>query len=95
MNIYIGNLPYTITEDALKQAFEEFGEVSSVKIIIDRITGKSKGFGFVDMPNDAEAEQAIAGINGKEFDGRTVIVNQARPQERRESSSRFSRKPRY
>ncbi len=95
MNIYIGNLPYSITEDALKQAFEEFGPVESVKIIIDRITGKSKGFGFVDMTNDTEAEQAITQINGREFDGRTVIVNQARPQERRESRFSSTRKPRY
>jgi len=79
MNIYIGNLPYTTTEEDLKTAFAPFGQVATVKIVVDRYTGRSKGFGFVDMPSDDEAKAAIAGLNGKEMDGRPLKVNESRP----------------
>ncbi len=79
MNIYVGNLPWTTTDDELRTTFEEFGEVSSASIIRDRDSNKSRGFGFVEMSNDTEAEAAIDGLNGKQFDGRPLTVNQARP----------------
>jgi RNA recognition motif-containing protein len=79
MNIYVGSLSYSVTEEDLKQAFEPFGEVESVKIIKDMYTGRSKGFGFVEMPGKSEAQSAIEGLNGKELKGRTVKVNEARP----------------
>lgn len=81
MNLYVGNLPYRLTEDQLREAFEEFGEVASCAIIKDRQTGQSKGFGFVEMPNDSEAKAAIAGLNGRELQGRNINVNEARPRE--------------
>ncbi len=79
MDIYVGSLPYGVTEDDLKQAFGVFGNVESVNIVKDKFTGKSKGFGFVQMPSKEEAEAAIEGLNGKEFKGRTLSVNKARP----------------
>jgi RNA recognition motif-containing protein len=79
MNIYVGNLPYDVSEDELRQAFEAFGQISSVNIIKDRYTGESKGFGFVEMPSRDEALAAISGLNGKELKGRTLNVNEARP----------------
>ncbi len=79
MNIYVGNLPYGITEDDLKEAFEAFGEVETVKIIKDRYSGESKGFGFVEMPDRAGAEAAIDGLDGTELKGRTIKVNKAKP----------------
>lgn len=79
MNIYVGNLPYQTTEDDLRASFENFGEVTSVRIIQDRTTGRSKGFGFVEMPDEESAETAIAALNGKDFSGRNIRVNQARP----------------
>ncbi len=79
MNIYVGNLSYEVTEEDLKQAFEGFGQVESVNIIKDRYSGESRGFGFVEMPDKAEAESAIEGLNGKELKGRTLNVNEARP----------------
>lgn len=82
--LYVGNLAYESTEEDLRQLFSEFGEISSVNVITDRFSGKSKGFAFVEMPNDAEAEKAIAGGNGKELGGRTIRVSEARPQERRD-----------
>lgn len=78
MNIYVGNLNYNLSEDELRQAFEEFGEVSSAKIILDKYSGRSKGFGFVEMTNDSEASAAIDGLNDKDFGGRNMRVNQAR-----------------
>lgn len=83
MNIYVGNLPYTISEDDLNDAFSEFGEVASVSIIKDKFSGQSKGFGFVEMPNDSEAEEAIKALNEREFKGRNLRVNQAKPREER------------
>jgi cold-inducible RNA-binding protein len=79
MNIYVGNLSYEVTEEDLKQAFEAFGEVDSAKVIKDKYTGKSKGFGFVMMPDKAKAESAIQGLNGTDLKGRNLNVNEARP----------------
>jgi RNA recognition motif-containing protein len=83
MNIYVGNLSYTLDEAELREAFAAYGEVSSVKVLMDRETGRSRGFGFVEMPNQAEAEAAVAEINGKEIGGRALRVNEARPREAR------------
>ncbi len=77
MNIFIGSLPYDLEEDELRELFEEYGEVTSVKIIIDRATGRSKGFGFVDMSDDDQAKTAIQELDGGEIDGRTIVVNKA------------------
>ena len=83
MNIYVGNLPFEVTDDELEAAFAEFGEVSSARVIIDRFSGRSRGFGFVEMPTDSEGEAAIAAMNGKEMMGRPLTVNVARPREDR------------
>jgi RNA recognition motif-containing protein len=79
MNIYVGNLSYSVTEDDLKQAFEAFGQVASVSIIKDKFSNQSKGFGFVEMPSQEEAQAAITGMNGKELKGRAMNVNEAPP----------------
>ena len=79
MNIYVGNLDRKTTEDELKSAFEAFGAVKSVAIIKDKITGEARGFGFIEMDDKAQADAAIAGLNGKEISGRNIIVNEARP----------------
>jgi RNA recognition motif-containing protein len=79
MNIYVGNLSYEATEENLKEAFDVFGEVNSVKVIKDNYTGRSKGFGFVEMPTKAEAQSAIEGLNGKDLKGRSLNVSEARP----------------
>ncbi len=92
MNIYIGNLSFDTTEEGLRQAFEGYGEVSSVTIITDRYTGKSRGFGFVEMPTRGEAEAAIAGLNGQELDGQTLNVNEARPRAERSGGGRGGRR---
>lgn len=84
MNIYVGNLAWEVTEAELQKAFENFGQITSVSIIKDKFTGQSRGFGFVEMANRAEAEAAIAGLNGRELRGRPLKVNEARPPERRE-----------
>jgi RNA recognition motif-containing protein len=81
MNIYVGNLSFKTTEEELQQLFEKFGEVGSAKIISDKITGKSRGFGFVEMPDREQALAAIAGLNGKEMEGFTLTVNEAKPRE--------------
>ena len=81
--IYVGNLSYETTEESLESAFAAFGSVRSVAVIQDRQTGRSKGFGFVEMDDDGEASAAIAGLNGSELDGRTLTVNEARPREER------------
>jgi len=83
MNIYVGNLLREATEDDLRQAFEAFGQVTSVKIITDKFTGDSRGFGFVEMPNPQEAKAAISELDGKDLKGRTLKVNEARPREDR------------
>ena len=79
MNIYIGNLNYGVKENELQTLLEGFGSVDSVKIIMDRETGRSKGFGFIEMPNEEEARLAIEELAGKEFAGRTVVIKEARP----------------
>ncbi len=79
MDIYVGNFGYEVTEDEIKAAFQSYGEVESVKIIIDRDSGRSKGFGFVGMAEDSEAQAAIEGLNGKELGGRTITVNESKP----------------
>jgi RNA recognition motif-containing protein len=79
MNIYVGNLPHKVTEDEVRQAFTEFGQVTEVRLIVDKFSGESKGFGFVEMPSKDEAEKAIGAMNGKEFMGRALNVNEARP----------------
>lgn len=83
MNIYVGNLSYQMSEGELRDAFGAFGDVSSVKILMDRETGRSRGFGFVEMPNQGEGEAAISNLNGKDLGGRALRVNEARPRERR------------
>lgn len=79
MNIYCGNLAYAVTSDDLRQAFEAFGEVTSASVITDRDSGRSKGFGFVEMANDAEAHAAIEALNGSDMKGRPARINEARP----------------
>ena len=79
MNIYVGNLSYEVTEEDLKEAFEVFGKVETVRVLKDNDTGRSKGFGFVEMSNNADAQSAISGLNDKELKGRTLKVNTARP----------------
>ncbi|HPG29503.1 MAG TPA: RNA-binding protein [bacterium] len=81
--LYVGNLNWGITEEQLQNLFAQFGSVVSAKIITDRSTGRSKGFGFVEMSSQEEIEKAISGLNGKEFEGRALTVNIARPQEKR------------
>jgi RNA recognition motif-containing protein len=83
MNIYCGNLPYGLTEDELREAFEAHGAVEAARIITDKFSGNSKGFGFVEMPNDAEAQAAITALNGTDLKGREIKVNEARPREDR------------
>ena len=83
MNIYCGNIAYTTTEDDLRDLFSQHGEVSAVRVITDRDTGRSKGFGFVEMGDDGEAKQAIEALDGKDFMGRDVRINEARPREPR------------
>ncbi len=79
MNIYAGNLAYSVTDQSLEETFAEFGAVDSAKVIQDRDSGRSKGFGFVEMSNNEEARAAIEALNGKEIDGRNITVNEARP----------------
>ena len=79
MNIFVGSLPFSIDEADLRESFEAYGTVNSVKIITDKFTGRSKGFGFVEMENDAEAEKAIQELNGASVDGRTIVVNKSEP----------------
>jgi len=88
MNIYVGNLSRDVTEDELRQAFEGFGEVTAARIITDKLTGASRGFGFVEMPTKTEAQDAIAGLNGTEMKGRTLTVNEARPRRERRGGGR-------
>ncbi len=83
MKIYVGNLPHAVSEEELQKLFEQYGQVLSVKVIKDKFTGSSRGFGFVEMGSDDEANQAISELNGKEFEGRTLRINEARPMEAR------------
>lgn len=84
--LYVGNLPFSATDDILADTFSEFGAVTSAKIIIDRDSGRSKGFGFVEMENDAEALDAISKLNGAEYNGRPLTVNEARPMTPRDNN---------
>jgi len=95
MNIYVGNLSYSVTEDDLRQAFGSFGQVASVSIIKDKFSNQSKGFGFVEMPSQEEAQAAISGMNGKELKGRAMNVNEARPRtdDRRSGGGGGGRRP--
>ena len=79
MNIFVGNLSFNTTNDSLQSAFAKFGAVDSAQVIMDRQTGRSRGFGFVEMPDDGEAQAAISGMNGADLDGRPLTVNEARP----------------
>ncbi|MBK9361584.1 MAG: RNA-binding protein [Rubrivivax sp.] len=81
--LYVGNLAYSVRDDSLLQAFSQFGHVASAKVMMDRETGRSKGFGFVEMGSDAEAQAAINGMNGQALEGRAIVVNEARPREDR------------
>ena len=92
MNIYVGNLPYSTTDADLRTAFGQYGEVASAAIIMDKMTGRSKGFGFVEMPSKAEAEAAIQALDGQDLNGRNLKVNEAKP---REDRPREPRRPRY
>jgi RNA recognition motif-containing protein len=85
MNLYIGNLSRDVTEDDLREAFQPFGKLESVSLIKDKFSGVSKGFAFIEMPEKAEADAAIAGLHGKELKGRSMDVNEARPREDRRS----------
>ena len=89
MNIYVGNLSYNATEEELREAFESFGQVESVKIITDKYSGRSKGFGFIEMPDGDEAKAAITKMNGEELSGRTLRVNEARPRVERDRGPRM------
>lgn len=90
MNIYVGNLAYSVTEDDLRTAFEGFGKVDRVSVITDKFSGQSKGFGFVEMPDDQEAAQAVNSLNDSDLKGRNIKVNEAKPR-----TDRPSRGPRY
>ena len=81
--LYVGNLAYSVRDDSLQEAFAQFGTVNSAKVMMDRDTGRSKGFGFVEMGSDAEAQAAINGMNGQALEGRAIVVNEARPREDR------------
>ena len=91
MNIFVGNVAFTTTEQTLRQLFESYGAVETVRLMTDRETGRARGFGFVEMPDDTAARAAIAGLQGRELDGRTLTVNEARPREDR----REPRRPRW
>ncbi|HPH73362.1 MAG: RNA-binding protein [Paludibacteraceae bacterium] len=83
MNIFIGSLPFAVKDEALKELFATYGEVSSARVVTDKFTGRSKGFGFVEMEDEVAAKKAIAELNGSEIQGRTIVVNEARPREER------------
>jgi len=104
MNIFVAKLDYNTSEDTLRGLFENYGSVSSVKIIMDKFTGRSKGFGFVEMDDDSEAQDAISNLNDSEVDGRNIVVKKAQPRERRDDrggggrggyQNRFNRDSRY
>jgi len=88
VNIFVGNLAFSATDHDLRQLFEQYGVVDTINVITDRDTGRSKGFGFVEMPDSAASQAAIQGLDGKELEGRTLTVNEAKPREPRRESSR-------
>ena len=92
MNIYVGNLPYSMDDNELRSSFSEFGAVTSASVVKDKFTGRSRGFGFVEMADAASGNQAIEEMNGRNMGGRPLVVNEARPREER---PRFERGPRY
>ena len=95
MNIYVGNLPGTVNENDLREVFQAFGEVEKTAVIKDKFSGESRGFGFVEMPNKAEAEKAISLVNGKDLKGRTARVNEAKPRTASPRSGGFGSSRRY
>lgn len=92
MDIYVGNLAYKSTDDDLRSLFSQYGEVSSARVVTDRATGRSKGFGFVEMPDDTAAQAAIDAINGNDFQGRPLRVNKSQPKPREEHGHGFRRR---
>jgi RNA recognition motif-containing protein len=94
-NIFVGNLSFGATESAVRSVFEQYGAVDRVSLVTDRDTGRAKGFGFVEMSNDAEAERAINSLNGRELDGRNMTVNEARPKEDRGGGGGYRQRNRY
>jgi len=86
MNIYVGNLPYTVQDEELREAFEAYGDVMSAEVIFDRRTQRSRGYGFVEMQNDDEGSEAIAALNGSDFQGRELRVDESKPKDEKESS---------
>ena len=95
MKLYVGNLPYTVTEEQLRESFGTYGEIASLELISDKMSGRSKGFGFVDMPNNSEADKAIKALNESQMSGRMIKVNQAQPRGKRSSNDRNSRGNRW
>jgi RNA recognition motif-containing protein len=93
--LYVGNLPYTIDDDSLRHNFAEYGSVQTAKVMMDRDTGRSKGFGFVEMANEQEAEAAIAGLNGMSVGGRSIVVNVSRPKESTGGAGGYGNRSRY
>ena len=91
MKIYVGQLPYNVNENELKELFSKFGELASVNLIMDRYSGRPKGFGFIDMPNNSEADQAIKALNKSMLGGREIKVNQVQPQRKNKRTKRRSR----
>jgi RNA recognition motif-containing protein len=89
MRIYVGNLPYSVTDEDLRDAFGEFGELASAEVVMDKFSGQSKGFGFVEMPDNADADAAIKALNETMFKGRKLTVNEARPRAERPPQKRF------
>ena len=92
MNIYVGNLPHGVSEEEIKEMFTKYGEVASVKLVKDRFSGMSKGFGFVEMPNNSEADQVIKALNKTDLQGRTIKVNQVQPQKKGKKNARRGRR---
>ncbi|MGC4395259.1 RNA recognition motif domain-containing protein [Hydrogenophaga sp. T2] len=93
--LYVGNLPYSVNDDSLRHNFSEYGAVASAKVMVDRDSGRSKGFGFVEMASEAEAQAAINGLNGQSVDGRQIVVNVSRPKEAGTGGGYRSSGPRY
>jgi len=93
--LYVGSLSYSTTDDSLRSAFSQAGSVQSANVILDKMTGRSRGFGFVEMSTDEEADKAVEMLNGKELDGRKITVNEARPMESRPPRRDFRRENRY
>ncbi len=90
MNIYVSNLNFSTSSESLQELFAEYGEIDSAKVITDRETGRSRGFGFVEMPNDAEGQKAIDELNGTDFEGKTITVNVARPRTERSNGGGYN-----